>query len=291
MKSVNNGLFLNKFPLPSEIEESSFDKNEEADTTSPPVIPDSHLTSRSVVDYESIPIVVNNTDTTIPVFIEPITLQACSHCDRKFNIDVVGKHEAICSNLNKNRSKFDTIKHRLAGLPVGSHGAPSRKASEPVNEVVQRGRRPSWRDKSDQLRAAIGVARTVDPQERQKFEAELSRVSHDCLTRCDYCGRSFNVDVAARHIPFCKDKASAIPRKMPNSSSKRFIGISATKQQASLRYESQLPLPRGRAPNDPVALPRSMSNQPVVSHAERKQARSPQRIPLTLTKSNVRMRF
>ena len=138
-------------------------------------------------------------------------LRQCSHCDRKFSVDIVMKHEAICQNVRKNRNKFDSLKHRLAGLSAGAVVPTNNKSSSVIVP-----RRSSWRDKSDQLRAAIAVSRTTDVDERYKLEAELSRVTKSALIKCEFCSRSFNDEVAKRHIPFCRTKANMMPRVAHN---------------------------------------------------------------------------
>ena len=152
----------------------------------------------------------------------------CGICNRTFRPDVLERHTSVCAKLNGgNRPKFDSKSHRLAGMQAGGkpvlsdfRGASSvsQQPSQPKtsnnfeDKVICK--RPSWRDKSDQLRAAIGAARSTDPRERLRFEQELARVNQQCLTKCEYCGRSFNAEAAARHIPICRNKAQMMPKKV-----------------------------------------------------------------------------
>jgi len=147
----------------------------------------------------------------------------CDRCSRSFREDIIEKHSLICAkNQNVNRPKFDSKTHRLAGIQAGGKPVLSPFAASsgsqiknvPVEDKIPI-KRPSWRDKSDQLRAAIGAARSSDPRDKLRYEQELARVNQQCLTKCEYCGRSFNADAAARHIPICRSKAQMMPRKPP----------------------------------------------------------------------------
>ena len=151
------------------------------------------------------------------------TLVKCDRCSRTFRDDIIDKHASICAkNKSINRPKFDSKTHRMAGIQAGGKAvlSPFVGATQNQNKPVSQDdkiliKRPSWRDKSDQLRAAIGAARSTDPRDRLRFEQELARVNQQCLTKCDFCGRSFNVEAAARHIPICRNKAQMMPRKIP----------------------------------------------------------------------------
>ena len=151
-------------------------------------------------------------------------LVKCDKCSRTFREDIIEKHISVCAkNQRINRPKFDSKTHRLAGIQVGGKpilssfvtATPSQPKQVIADDTIPI-KRPSWRDKSDQLRAAIGAARSSDPRDRLRYEQELARVNQQCLTKCDFCGRSFNPDAAARHIPICRNKAQMMPRKAPS---------------------------------------------------------------------------
>ena len=143
----------------------------------------------------------------------PKPMKQCIYCERRFNIDVIMKHENICGRQKK-RPKFDSRNHRLAGLQQSGMSKPSSHLKKPEDTPIKV-KKATWRDKSDQLRAAIGAARSTDPLEKRRFEDDLARATQATLTPCEFCGRSFNSDAARRHIPICRNKAMMIPRSLP----------------------------------------------------------------------------
>lgn len=163
-------------------------------------------------DFDSIPAVAGRSGREVTIDNTPRELAPCCHCDRKFSTEVINKHESVCAK-QKSRPQFNSRMHRLAGLqpgePLAKKQAPlkAHPADRPIGV-----KRASWKDKSAQLRAAIGAARATDPHERRKHEEDLARANSAALTRCEFCGRSFNAEAAQRHIPFCKSKALMVPR-------------------------------------------------------------------------------
>jgi hypothetical protein len=166
------------------------------------------------VDFDSVPAVAGvKTSAVVNIDERPKPTRPCCHCDRKFNLDVIEKHEKVCITQKK-RPQFNSKQHRLADL---------NEAQKQVNSTDNRAtlrsdipvKRAGWKEKSDQLRAAVALARSTDPAKRRIYEAELARVNEAVLTRCDYCGRSFNADSAQRHIPICRNKSMMIPRNPP----------------------------------------------------------------------------
>lgn len=171
--------------------------------------------------------------------------QRCPHCDRMFNVDVIEKHVGVCASQKK-RSTYDSKNHRLAGITASVANRSTAKEKEPSISV----KKASWREKSGQLRAAIGVARAKDPMERKKLEDDLARVNQAALTRCELCGRSFNAEAAQRHIPICKAKAAIIPRSVPGR-----VSLGGTGASISVPKVTKLP-PINQVPykGNPIVL-------------------------------------
>ena len=170
--------------------------------------------------------------------VNPQELEQCSNCGRKFNQDVISRHQDICCRQKK-RSPFDSRNHRLSGLATNAQNNTSKSNPQPPDSKMYV-KKATWRDKSDQLRAAIGAARATDPRERMHYEQELARANQAALTRCDYCGRSFNSEAAQRHIPICRNKASMIPRQIPGKVTLAGTGASLKVPPAPSKRSSML---------------------------------------------------
>jgi hypothetical protein len=167
----------------------------------------------SGVDFDSIPAVAGAVSATIDIDDRPKPTRECARCERRFNIDVVNKHEKICKS-QKRRPQFNSKQHRLADLKEAQKQVQVSASMRPAETPIKV-KRAGWKEKSDQLRAAIALARSTDPEKRKIYEAELARVNEAVLTRCELCGRSFNPEAAQRHIPICKNKAMMMPRALP----------------------------------------------------------------------------
>jgi hypothetical protein len=170
---------------------------------------------KNVVDFDAIPAVpglvprASIDDTEKPT-------RCCGHCGRNFNLDVVEKHERICGSQKK-RLQFDSSERRLQAIREAerAQGTLEESPSSRNDHGPVKVKKASWKEKSDQLRAAVGLARAKNPDERRVYEAELAKANEASLTRCDFCGRSFNAEAAKRHIPFCKNKSMMIPKSIP----------------------------------------------------------------------------
>ena len=211
-----------------------------SDTNYGPPIPPESLSN----PFDEVPAVAGSRRANpIPDVAKP--RHRCPHCDRMFNIDVIDKHIGVCASQKK-RSTYDSKNHRLAGITSSVPNRPLANEKEASISV----KKASWREKSDQLRAAIGVARATDPMERKKFEDDLARVNQAALTRCEFCGRSFNADAAQRHIPICRAKAAIIPRSVPGR-----VSLGGTGASISVPKVTKLP-PINQVPykGNPIVL-------------------------------------
>jgi len=210
-----------------------------------------------VRDFDETPAVAGSyrSDLEIPDGINK-PMQQCMHCSRRFNEDVIEKHEDICGRQKK-RPKFDSRNHRLAGFQQAAAVAKTPLHPKRYEDRAVPVKKANWRDKSDQLRAAIGAARATDPFEKKRFEEDLARATQAALTRCEYCGRSFNSEAAQRHIPLCKSKAMMIPRNVTSKVTLAGAGASVSRVP---RMPSVTKSPSAPALKAPPAKIRTYSN-------------------------------
>lgn len=144
-----------------------------------------------------------------------ITMAQCPVCERSFAEDRLQKHIAVCEKTaSKERKVFDATKQRLAGSGAEKYiGQPKRR------DVSNRPKK-DWRKQHEEFINNIRYAKRVT--ELEKTGGDLSSLTpppptqHPDYVRCQYCGRSFDPDVAARHVPKCKDtknRPAAPPRR------------------------------------------------------------------------------
>jgi predicted alpha/beta hydrolase family esterase len=75
-----------------------------------------------------------------------------------------------------------------------------------LEEKKAREKIPKWKAESLALRSGIKASRDDDyvPTKEEKQILEAAKNSH--LTKCQFCGRSFNEQAAQKHIPFCESQ-------------------------------------------------------------------------------------
>jgi endogenous inhibitor of DNA gyrase (YacG/DUF329 family) len=125
----------------------------------------------------------------------------CPYCERTFNIQSLAKHKNVCqSRPNKKKRKvFDSKRTRVVDeeqekLEVNIETSESKLPAKKI---------PKWKLQSSQFRNALKSRKTED--DPMQLPAELDERS--LYVQCKTCGRSFNDEVAKRHIPFCANKA------------------------------------------------------------------------------------
>lgn len=242
--------------------------------------------SSSVVpvrDYDELPAVASASDFVESPEDRPKPMKACMFCERRFNEDVIAKHEDICGRQKK-RPKFDSRNHRLAGLQQADRPGKPSVISQRIEEKPIPVKKANWRDKSDQLRAAIGAARATDPLEKKRFEEDLARATKATMTRCEFCGRSFSAEAAQRHIPFCRNKAMMIPRTLPGKVSLAGTGVSVQMPHRVPKMPPVRSLPR----MTPLTHTSGIVNK---SPPVRNSLRTPSTILRTPSAVGSRMRF
>lgn len=68
------------------------------------------------------------------------------------------------------------------------------------------------------------------------------------LVPCEYCGRRFNPDTAARHMPFCRDsKQKAQYRPMAKSQGAEHSAVTSKEDMLKKRTAYRPPLPKTKA--------------------------------------------
>lgn len=130
---------------------------------------------------------------------EGVTLRPCPICGRKFAEDRLAKHKTVCEkSKSKKRKAFDPRKHRIISSEMAQFVAQADKTDK---FYQKKARKANWRTKHEEFIAAIRAAKGGDDV------APAPPASNPDYVTCDGCGRRFNEDAAARHIPKCMDKS------------------------------------------------------------------------------------
>lgn len=142
-------------------------------------------------------------------------LQECPDCGRKFNPDAFDKHSRVCKKVFASKRKvFDSKEQR--GAEGAQNAAPSRPAppGRRINPAIppkgaKEGKSSKWKMQSEQFRANLRAAKLSEEggQAYEDATKQASAYNAQGLTPCPHCGRSFNEEAAARHIPICARKA------------------------------------------------------------------------------------
>ncbi|BFZ21314.1 hypothetical protein BsWGS_24352 [Bradybaena similaris] len=165
----------------------------------------------------------------------------CKICGRSFAPDVLAKHSNICKKTAANSSKrkpFDSSKQRVID------GELSLKQIKQAQKKEIKPPKSHWREKHQDFINAVRNARGV--QSAMQSGGPLPpppppSINPDYI-QCPYCSRRFNQQAAERHIDFCKDQQSRLPRDKPNANA-------AAKQNARLGYQ----VPKPKAKSSPVS--------------------------------------
>jgi len=138
----------------------------------------------------------------------PIVLAPCSICGRKFNEQRLAKHTAICQKANtKKRAKFDQSKARIAGTDAAAFAQSAGKNEKKYEKAKKK--TGNWRAKSEAFRAAMRAGKDPDAPPPPTVEDPN-------LVKCPCCSRTFNSDVAERHIPRCQESQAKANNRTNN---------------------------------------------------------------------------
>lgn len=155
--------------------------------------------------------------------------QECHTCGRKFNPAALAKHAKVCTKVFATKRKaFNAAANRIpeeaqqkaasagGGAPRGRGGRtrpgarPPKPAAAATGGGGKGGKGEAWKNKSEQLRAAMKASRIMA---KAKAEGkDLSTIELPTvpdlgaadMVPCPHCGRTFNESAAERHIPRCK---------------------------------------------------------------------------------------
>lgn len=183
-----------------------------------------------------------------------ITLDECGNCGRKFNVDVLGRHQKICTKVKK-RKAFDSSKQRLEGIEK----LPIKKSSQQtVNKPIKK--KADWRSKHEEfiktIRSARGVTAAI--KEGRDLPPPPPPTINPDYVQCPHCDRRFNESAAERHINFCKEQKS----RLPKSSSKLKTESRLKKQEIRTKYRPPAPGGKKKSISSPVK-PRQPAQQQI----------------------------
>ena len=135
----------------------------------------------------------------------------------QFNEKALAKHSKICKKVFQTKRKaFDAQEVRLKRVEAGG-GSVASEIKENIRknkrEELKKAKEPKkpakWKAESNRLRTAMAQSRACAEAERKGLPPPPMTVSsepvEDNRTPCPHCGRSFNEQAAARHIPKCAD--------------------------------------------------------------------------------------
>lgn len=188
----------------------------------------------------------------------PVQLEECHKCGRKFNLESLARHSKICDKVSKPRKVFNSRKQRLEGLE-----AVEAKKTKVTPSVAQKApRKKDWRRQHEEFIKTIRSARGVTAA--QKTGAALppppSPTFNPDYIQCEYCNRRFNESAAERHINFCKEQKSRLPKQSGDSK----FSVKKEKQQKRQQYKPPMPGQRKVSAESPVKR-RGGSSGPVSS--------------------------
>lgn len=145
-----------------------------------------------------------------PYASEPVVLEPCPHCGRKFKPKVLARHLELKVCLKK-RKTFN-IKRVEEKVKV------SHKDKRKYEEAKKKKERtvPKWKRDRNALREAMRQGKIIKKALAEGVDLSTlppPKPAHDDRTPCPHCGRKFNADVAERHIPRCRD-IKAKPKRL-----------------------------------------------------------------------------
>ena len=130
----------------------------------------------------------------------------CKYCHRKFNPESLAKHQGVCQKRpdKKKRKAFDSKKLRIVTEEQKKLAQSASKKAEPKKAAKKM---PKWKMQSAQFRNALKSTTGESGGAGGAVDSAPEIDEKEGYTQCPTCGRSFNEEVAKRHMPFCANKA------------------------------------------------------------------------------------
>lgn len=136
----------------------------------------------------------------------------CKYCGRKFAIDRIDKHEAICLKTSQKKKKpFDARKMRIKGSEAEQFIHKMDDDNTPPNK--SKNGVPKYKLEHEKLISNLRAARQFTEYENNKASGKpvgpppalpSYPEEDDDREQCPYCGRKFAPEAAKRHIPVCE---------------------------------------------------------------------------------------
>ncbi|XP_066938423.1 serine-rich adhesin for platelets-like isoform X10 [Macrobrachium rosenbergii] len=143
------------------------------------------------------------------------TLLPCTICNRTFNPQALERHRKVCEKLSSKRRKtFNSTKQRVDGLDIPPL-IPTRGRS-PESKAQQAKSKSKWREKHREFLMAIRAAKGMPDDEHGNDGPPAPNIPSDYV-QCPQCERHFGPKAADRHIEWCKEKATRMPRSPANT--------------------------------------------------------------------------
>ncbi|KAB7497684.1 Zinc finger C2HC domain-containing protein 1A [Armadillidium nasatum] len=141
-------------------------------------------------------------------------LVPCSVCNRTFNPTSLQRHEKVCEKLQaKKRNKFDSTKQRQDGLDIPHTGLRAK------NEKEDKRRKSRWREKHQEFLRTIRAAKGSSEDGENDEDGSPQRNIPSDYIQCPHCERYFGPKAADRHISWCGEQKSRLPRTHTNEDS------------------------------------------------------------------------
>ncbi|BFZ11334.1 hypothetical protein BsWGS_14372 [Bradybaena similaris] len=141
----------------------------------------------------------------------------CSICGRSFAPEVLKKHSNVCKKSAATAAKrkpFDSSKQRVL------EGELSLKQIKEAQKKEIKPPKSHWREKHQDFINAVRNARGLQAaiSSGGPLPPPPPPSANPDYVQCPHCSRRFNQSAAERHISFCKDKQSKLPKDKPGSS-------------------------------------------------------------------------
>lgn len=139
----------------------------------------------------------------------PLMLLPCTICNRTFKPESLQKHIKICEkNANKKRKTFDSSKQRNQDLAEFLPVIPKKTEKSAVRKSQS-----TWKEKHLEFVRAVQQARGIsDGPGKKSLPLASAQARLTVHEKCPHCERNFGPKAFDRHIEWCKEQKSRIPK-------------------------------------------------------------------------------